>query len=375
MRRDVRLLGDLLGDVLRESGGQGLLDDVERLRRAVISARHGTGGEDAHGEIAAMVASWPLERAEAVAHAFTVYFHLANLAEERHRIRTLRERDTGSPPPESLAAAVASIRDEHGPAQLGRLLSGLRVHPVLTAHPTEARRRAVTETLRRIGVLLAGLDDGRLGASEHAEARRGLAEEIDLLWRTSALRVQAMRPLDEVRAAMTAFDETLFRVIPALYRALDRALNGDASGHAAPAAPAFVRLGSWVGGDRDGNPFVTARVTRQTAAIQADHVLRALENATERIGRALTVHADPPGADIARAIRTAQDAHPELVAEIAARSPQEPFRAYLLYAAERLRATRLGEGYRPGLAYAGPGEFTDDLRLVQRALAAAGAPT
>ena len=166
---------------------------------------------------------------------------------------------------------------------------------MLTAHPTEARRRAVTETLRRIGVLLAGLDDSRLGASEHAEARRRLAEEIDLLWRTSALRVQAMRPLDEVRAAMTAFDETLFRVIPALYRSLDRALTGDASGHAAPAAPAFVRLGSWVGGDRDGNPFVTARVTRQTAAIQADHVLRALQNATERIGRALTVHADPPG--------------------------------------------------------------------------------
>ena len=374
MRRDVRLLGDLLGDVLRESGGQDLLDDVERLRHAVISARHGTDGEDAHGEIAALVASWPLARAEAVAHAFTVYFHLANLAEERQRIRTLRERDTGSPPPESLAAAVASIRDEQGPAQLGRLLSGLRVHPVLTAHPTEARRRAVTETLRRIGVLLAGLDDGRLGASEHAGARRRLAEEIDLLWRTSALRVQAMRPLDEVRAAMTAFDETLFRVIPALYRSLDRALNGDASGHAAPAAPAFVRLGSWVGGDRDGNPFVTARVTRQTAAIQADHVLRALENAAGRIGRALTVHADPPAADIARAIATAQDAHPDLVAEIVARSPQEPFRAYLLYAAERLRATRLGEGDRPGLAYAGPGEFTDDLRLVQRALAAAGAP-
>jgi phosphoenolpyruvate carboxylase len=375
MRRDVRLLGDVLGDVLRESGGQGLLDDVERLRRAVISARHRTDGEDPHVEIAALVASWPLERAEAVAHAFTVYFHLANLAEERQRIRTLRARDTGSPPPpESLAAAVASIRSAHGPDEVSRLLAGLRVHPVLTAHPTEARRRAVTETLRRIGVLLAGLDDSRLGASEHAEARRRLSEEIDLLWRTSALRVQAMRPLDEVRAAMTAFDETLFRVIPALYRSLDRALNGAASGHAAPAAPAFVRLGSWVGGDRDGNPFVTARVTRQTAAIQADHVLRALENATERIGRALTVHADPPGADIARALATAQDAHPELVAEIVARSPQEPFRAYLLYAAERLRATRLGEGDRPGLAYAGPDEFTDDLRLVQRALAQARAP-
>src|ERR1039457_3619952 len=96
MRRDVRLLGDLLGDVLRESGGQGLLDDVERLRRAVIRARHRRDGGDPHVEIAALVASWPLERAEAVAHAFTVYFHLANLAEERQRIRTLREGGTNA---------------------------------------------------------------------------------------------------------------------------------------------------------------------------------------------------------------------------------------------------------------------------------------
>src|ERR1700735_1689640 len=121
MRRDVRLLGDLLGEVLRETGGQGLLDDVERLRRAVIAARHAESpapagtrrpSGDPFGKISDMVASWPLERAEAVAHAFTVYFHLANLAEEHQRIRTLRERDTGEAPVrESLAAAVDGLRD------------------------------------------------------------------------------------------------------------------------------------------------------------------------------------------------------------------------------------------------------------------------
>ena len=163
------------------------------------------------------------------------------------------------------------------------------MHPVLTAHPTEARRRAVTEALRRVRALLSALDDTRLGASEHAEARRGLREEIDLLWRTAALRVAAMQPLDEVRTAMTAFDETLFRVVPGLYRALDQAMTGPDSGAVPAVAPAFLRLGSWVGADRDGNPFVTAQVTRETAVIQADHVLRALENATGRIGRALTV--------------------------------------------------------------------------------------
>jgi phosphoenolpyruvate carboxylase len=376
MRRDVRLLGDLLGEVLRESGGQELLDDVERLRHAVIAARR--GGPASLHEISEMVTAWPLERAEAVAHAFTVYFHLANLAEEHQRIRTLRERDTGDRPVrESLADAVATIRAQHGSGRVTSLLADLRVHPVLTAHPTEARRRAVTEALRRIGALLSRLDDERLGASERFEVRRRLREEVDLLWRTSALRAAPMQPLDEVRAAMTAFDETLFRVVPVLYRSLDRALSGPASGRVASAAPAFLRFGSWIGGDRDGNPFVTADVTRQTAVIQAEHALRALENATERIGRALTVHVgEPPaGPGMAQAIAVAWSAHPELFTQIMARSPEEPFRAYLLYTARRLRATRLGlaDQPKPGLAYPGPGEFIADLRLVQRELARAGA--
>ena len=372
MRRDVRLLGRLLGDVLRQAGGQDLLDDVEGLRRAVIAARRPGSGDTAAAEIADLVASWPLERAEAVAHAFTVYFHLANLAEEHQRIRTLRKRDTAAQPPrESLAATIAVIR-EPGPGRAAGLLADLRVHPVLTAHPTETRRRAVTEALRRIGTLLASMDDGRLGASEQAEALRRLREEIDLLWRTAALRVQAMRPLDEVRTVMAAFDETLFRVVPVLYRSLDRALQGPRSGDAAAAAPAFLRFGSWVGADRDGNPCVTAQVTRETAEIQADHALRALENVTARVGRALTAAAGTAlaGPEITRALAAAGRAHPELLAGITARSPGEPYRSYLLYAARRLRATRLDEA---GLAYGGPAEFIADLRLVQGALARAGA--
>src|ERR1022692_3060553 len=365
MRRDVRLLGRLLGDVLRQAGGQDLLDDVEGLRRAVIAARRPGSGDTAAAEIADLVACWPLERAEAVAHAFTVYFHLANLAEEHQRIRTLRKRDTAAQPPrESLAATVAAI-SELGPGRAGRLLADLRVHPVLTAHPTETRRRAVTEALRRIGTLLASVDDGRLGASEHADTQRRLREEIDLLCRTAALRVQAMRPLDEVRTVMAAFDETLFQVVPALYRSLDRALQGQQSGAAAAVAPAFLRFGSWVGADRDGNPFVTAQVTQQTAEIQADHVLRALENVTARVGRALTVQAGAgqAGPEITRALAAASRAHPDLLAEIIMRSPGEPYRAYLLYAARRLRATRLGEA---SLAYGGPAEFIAGLRLGQQ---------
>ena len=222
MRRDVRLLGDILGEIIRDSGGPGLLADVERLRHAVIDARNeggrargdggreppvpGRGGRgDAGDEIATLVASWSLEQAEQVARAFAVYFHLANLAEEHQRIRNLRERDTGTEPVrESLAAAVAEIGHDAGPEHLRELLASLRVHLVLTAHPTEARRRAVVAALRRISGLLDVLDDQRAAAADYAEARRELREQIDLLWRTSQLRVKAMDPIDEVRTVMTS---------------------------------------------------------------------------------------------------------------------------------------------------------------------------
>src|SRR5215468_4490624 len=140
MRRDVRLLGDLLGEVIREAGGQSLLDDVERLRRAVIAAREQPGGaaDQAGDDIAALVAGWPLARAELVAKAFTIYFHLTNLAEERHRVRTLRGqaelaevKGDGGPRRESLAAAVAQFAAE--PERLTELLARLLVQPVLTA--------------------------------------------------------------------------------------------------------------------------------------------------------------------------------------------------------------------------------------------------
>ena len=377
MRRDVRLLGDLLGEVVRDSDpktGPDVLADVERLRRAVIEARHQERREDdpAGEAIAALVASWDLDRAEQVARAFTVYFHLANLAEEHQRIRQLRERDAGREPVrESLAAAVIELSREIGPAHLLDLLDSLRVHLVLTAHPTEARRRAVVAVLRRISELLNIIDDQRAGAAERAEARRALRENVDLLWRTSQLRVKAMDPIDEVRTVMTAFDETLFRVVPAVYRELGRALAGPDAESATP-VPAYLRFGSWVGADRDGNPFVTARVTRETATIQADHVLRALENATTRVGRSLTVHeaTTPPSPGLRRALAAAAAAHPELLAEIAARSPQEPYRTYLLYAAQRVNATRMRHA---DLAYPAPAGFLADLRVVQESLAAAGA--
>jgi len=408
MRRDVRLLGEILGQVIAESDGQDLLDDVEDLRHRVIAARQHDSADAAFepasaaadDDIAALVASWPLARAEAVARAFTVYFHLANLAEEHQRIRTLRDRDTSAEPVrESLATTMVALRATVGDDERAAMLGGLEVHPVLTAHPTEARRRAVTEALRRIGAQLDDLNVAGLGAAAHAEARRRLREEIDLLWRTSALRSQAMQPLDEVRSGTAIFDETLFRLAPSVYRALDVALQGDASGAEVPQAPAFLRFGSWIGADRDGNPFVTAAVTQQAARIQADHVLRALENAATRVGRSLTIDAALLAesaasrggrnalAELDAALAALAEVDPALLDELVSRSPGEPFRAFLLSTAHRLEATRrrLDDDHDSaghdrddtavprGLAYESAAEFIAELRLLQRALAEAGA--
>jgi phosphoenolpyruvate carboxylase len=374
----VRLLGDVLGQVLVEEEGPELLDDVEQLRRATIELR-GSGDPLAGlDRVVGIVAGFDLDRAESVARAFTVYFQLVNLAEEHYRVRILRARGRDgdgpapAPVPESLAAAVAEVRRTAGDATLESLLARLELRPVLTAHPTEARRRAVVDALRRISEQVERLDDPRLSASEVAGVRRRLLEETTTLWRTAQLRRHAPTPLDEVRTVMSAFDETLFRLVPELYRELDLALSGDQAGRRAPAFTPFLHWGSWVGGDRDGNPNVTAAVTSQAMAIQAEHSLLGLEAVTRRVARALTASASstPPARALLDSLGRDEQDLPEAAEEIRARAPDEPHRRKLTLAAERLARTRED---RPG-GYLSPAVFLADLRLVQRSLVAGGAP-
>ncbi|WP_248961853.1 phosphoenolpyruvate carboxylase [Sphaerisporangium perillae] len=369
LRADVRMLGELLGRVIAEDGGPDLLADVERLRKAVIAARRREMSVD---EVAAMVAQWPIDRSVQIARAFTCYFHLVNLAEEHYRIRILRSRDTGEGElPESLAQAVRELKNDLGGDELARLIAGLEFRPVLTAHPTEARRRAIVTAIQRVSVQLAEYNAPDRGANEREEAHRRILEEIDLLWRTAQLRHTKLDPLDEVRTAMSAFDETLFRTVPRIYRSLDAAL-AEGTGRREPLAKAFIRYGSWIGGDRDGNPNVTARVTREAVLIQAEHVLTALENAATRIGRTLTVSAQysPPGKELRDALAAATDDHPELVADLAKRSPREPHRQWLLFVAARIAATRRRD---LDLAYRSPDELLRDLRICQASLLSTGA--
>jgi phosphoenolpyruvate carboxylase len=373
LRADVRLLGELLGRVIAEAGGDDLLSDVEKLRALTIGAYEKEGStsiEDAEE----LVNGFTLQRAEQVARAFTCYFHLVNLAEERHRVRTLLARDPrqrGGAAAESFSSAMAALTDEVGEDEARSRLRALEFHPVLTAHPTEARRRAVASAIRRISELVAEHDDPRLGGIARSENERELLAEIDTLWRTAPLRSNRPTPLDEVRTAMNIFDQTLFQAVPRVYRLIDDLLAGTDAGARPPAVGSFVRFGSWIGADRDGNPFVTAKITRSAAAIASEHVLLGLERAAGRVGRTLTLDADdtPPSRDLTRLWQRQRSEAEELTAEIATRSPNEPHRRVLLMVAERIAATRRRDA---DLGYGSPAELLSDLGTIQNSLAEAG---
>nr|BFF12065.1 hypothetical protein GCM10025699_33680 [Microbacterium flavescens] len=373
MRADVRMLGSLLGQVLRESGSPGLYEDVERLRTATIQA-YTDETPEAFARAAAIADSFTVDRADEVARAFTAYFHLVNLAEEHQRVRILRERD-GRPDREratdSVAAAFVRLAAEVGDDTALARLQSLRFHPVFTAHPTEARRRAVSSSIRRLATLLEEHDASLRNGADQRRAERRMLEEVDTLWRTAPLRPEKPSPTDEVRAVMAVFDETLFTAVPHVYRRVDDALQGPAAGGRAPVVRPFVRVGSWVGGDRDGNPFVTASVTRTAAKIASEHVLLGLERATSRIGRTLTLDATttPPSAALV-ALWQRLSAADEGALEIAKRSPNEPHRRILLLLARKLTATRERNA---DLAYRDPEHFLADLRVVQDSLVQAGA--
>jgi phosphoenolpyruvate carboxylase len=375
MRADVRMLGSLLGQVLRESGSAGLYEDVERLRAATIQA-YTDETPEAFARAAAIADAFTIERADEVARAFTCYFHLVNLAEEHQRVRVLRERD-GRPDradaTDSVAGAFARLAAEVGDDTAHARLQALRFHPVFTAHPTEARRRAISTSIRRLSELLDQRDGSLQGGADERRAERRILEEIDTLWRTAPLRAEKPSPTDEVRAVMAVFDDTLFTAIPRVYRRVDDALRGPDAGSSAPIVQPFVRVGSWVGGDRDGNPFVTASVTRKAAAIASEHVLLGLERAAQRIGRTLTLDASttPPSDALLALWQRLKDADEAAAKEIAKRSPDEPHRRVVLLLARKIEATRTRDA---DLAYRDPEHLLADLRIVQESLAAARAP-
>ena len=217
--------------------------------------------------------------------AFVAYFHLANICEEHYRVTSLREREAGvdpaagADPINDLTVAYRRLVDECGRAAATSLLQRLEFRPVFTAHPTEARRKAVEGKIRRISELLE--ERARLGGVELVENERRLLQEIDALLRTSPIAHKKPTPVEEADTIVDIFDNTLFDMVPDVYRRFDDWELGSRAGTVPPVCPAFFHPGSWIGSDRDGNPNVTARVSRAVAEKFRVHVHTRLADATQ----------------------------------------------------------------------------------------------
>ena len=268
LRDDVRLLGDLLGETLKVHAGERVFATVERVRALAKRARG--GDEESFDLLATELATLPVEEALPVARAFAPFLHLANIAEQHHRIRRRRDyqRDlASSPQPGSCEEAFARlIAGGLEPARLHEAVSTLRIELVLTAHPTEVARRTLVQKYNRIAAALAVNDRPDLTPVELDEVRATLAREIAAAWGTTEIRRERPSPLDEVRSGLVVFESSLWTAVPRYLRSVNRALRG-VTGRGLPLDAAPVRFGSWIGGDRDGNPSVTPDVTRRACLL------------------------------------------------------------------------------------------------------------
>ena len=366
LRQDVHLLGDLVGKVIREQGGDKLFECVESARRAAIRRRE--GGKSGAGEVEAALRGLTAEEAAEVVRGFSTYFQVVNLAERVHRIRRgrARMREGGAPQAGSLADTVRRLEALGiGPDQVIDLFASSRVEPVFTAHPTESTRRIILEKQDRIaGELIKRLDPERTPHEERVSLAR-IREDVTAAWQTE--EHPAIRPtvVDEREHVLYYVTHVLYHVLPALYERLDEALR-ESGVESANDFPALVRVGSWVGGDMDGNPNVDAETVRATLRRHRDLALRAYAGEVAGLARQLS----QSGSRVAwsdEVVRLAERYgkwFPETAAAIPARHAEMGYRVVLALIGARLEATRAEDDYR----YAAPNELLADLNAISESL-------
>ncbi|MDQ3780206.1 MAG: phosphoenolpyruvate carboxylase, partial [Chloroflexota bacterium] len=369
---DVYLLAGLLGEVLEQLAGAEAFALEEEARALAKQFR---GGDPLAGDrLEALVAGASVEETQLLTRAFTSYFQLINLAEDNERVRRIRRREAaaeGQIRGGSLREAIGLLA-KHGmtAAELRDLFARADVRLVLTAHPTEARRRTVIAKLARIFAVIRDLDERRTLPGEEQRTRRHLAATIAELWSSDEIRAVTPTVLDEVRANLVYVSSTLVHVVPRLYRDVETAVS-EVYPDAEITIPPFLSFGSWVGGDRDGNPFVTPRVTEEALGVMRDAALGFYEmrlgELAGRISVSTRVVGDAPLID--PLLEDGQARFPELAADLARRNEGEPYRQALTLMRERIRAAL---HHDPG-AYPNPEVFLADLRLIRQSLEGQGA--
>jgi phosphoenolpyruvate carboxylase len=379
LSEQIHLLGDLLGQTIVEQEGPALFDLVEAVRAAAKAHR---GGDTAAGErLLERVLALPLADARGVVKAFASYFQLVNLAEEQERVRVLHRReqeahDRALPMAETMRSALIELRDQGlQPAELQALLGRLLVMPVFTAHPTEAKRRTLLTKLGRVAETLHMFDFHSPTPDETRAAIQSLREEIVSLWQTDDTRTYRPSVLDEVRNGLYYFESTLFDLAPEVERRLGEALR-DVYPDAAFEVSPFLKFGSWIGGDRDGNPYVTPAVTEETLREHQALALRLYRRGLERLhGHLSTAARQGVDEELVASIERDAAVFPDVARRSAERYRQQPYRQKMAFVYRKLGATmeasqrpwRADHRPKPG-TYASAAEFLADLLLVQASL-------
>jgi phosphoenolpyruvate carboxylase len=371
LKEDIRLLGRLLGDTVREQEGAEAFEIVERIRRSSV-AFHRDNDAAARAELEVMLDALSADETMMVVRAYSYFSHLANLAEDLHHIRRSRAHQiAGSAPREGSLPFALDRAGGAGiaPAAIARFFEEAFIVPVLTAHPTEVQRKSVLDTERKIAGLLEHRDRTLLTPDEREANDEAVRRNVLALWQTRMLRRQRLAVIDEVTNGLAFYDHTFLQELPRLYASLEDELARRDAG-AVRELPPFLRMGSWIGGDRDGNPFVTADVLRRALRMQSARIFTWYLEQLHELG------ADIPGAT------TVIDVSADLL-DLAGRSPDphpqradEPYRRALtgLYARIAATARELDhlEAMRHAVGeaapYASPGEFAADLDTIHRSL-------
>ncbi len=357
--RDVRELGELLGDVLEQQSSPDAFQIVERIRRAAIDYRRGDA--ETRDAVHRRLDGLDPETRDVVARAFTTYFELINLAEERQRVRVIRQGSQDGTLADSVAGAVERLaaRDAD-PETVERVLDDVLIQPTFTAHPTEARRKTVKAKLRSVAGDLETLDEVRLTDDEESDVERHLAAEVTSLWQTPQVRERRPEVTDEALNVQWYVENVLFDVIDEVYDRLEAAL--DAEYDEPIEVPTLYEFRSWAGSDRDGNPFVTPEVTEETLERQRDVVLPMYREALKELSGVLSQDASNVETTAAFDERFAANCArlPGVAAEAEERYPDEPYRQQLKLMRESvLRVADVRSG-----GYDDAGELREDLRVL-----------
>ena len=371
LRNDIRLLGRVLGDTVREQEGDAVFNVIEQVRQTAVSFAR-DGDPAARNELATLLDPLPRETTQAVVRAFSYFLQLANIAEDEHHIRRRRAHDlAGSPPREgSLIHALDQLKSAGvAPEAVADFFAHAVVAPVLTAHPTEVQRQSLIRNHRDISRLLDQRERLRMTPEEEAENDLGLANAVLTLWQSRMLRPVRLKVVDEVKNGINYFKETFFSELPRLYIQATQQLQKRYP-EIFWALPPFFTIGSWIGGDRDGNPFVTADILRETLRLQSSAALEHYLSEIHELGGEL------PLSNLL--IKTTPELI-DLAAHSTDHSPQradEPYRRALSGVYARVAATaRTLDQFEPvrheigqAEAYASPEELRADLKILANSL-------